>query len=335
MPPSEIINFGVIGAGAIGSLHAKNIATRIAGARLKAVMDINLEAAEKSAHGNAYATDDLDKMLTDPDVDAVLIGSLTSLHAEHIEKAVESGKAIFCEKPVAIDLEETRRVMKLVEDSAIPFQIGFQRRFDPGYAEIKRSLDAGEMGKIEMFRSQSSDPTPAPEHYIATSGGIYIDSVIHDIDIARHIVGEVRRVTALGTSTVDPVYTKHNDISVSILTLEFESGAIGVIQNHRRTPHGYDLRLEIHCEKGKLITEDERQTKVWRYDENGIHGDYYYYFMQRFADAYRIEVQAFVDALRAGETPSPGTQDAIESLRVAVAATRSLHESRPVSISDV
>ena len=134
---------------------------------------------------------------------------------------------------------------------------------------------------------------------------------------------------------VDPVYSKHDDISVSILTLEFENDAIGVIQNHRRTPHGYDLRLEVHCEKGKLVTEDERATKLWQYDENGIHGDYYYYFMQRFDDAYRREVQAFVDAVRAGEAIKPGTQDAIESLRVAVAATMSLREQRPIAISEV
>ena len=335
MSKSEAVGFGVIGAGAIGSLHARNIASRVAGANLVAVMDINSEAAEKAAFGAAYPTTDMEAFLADPAIDAVLIASLTSLHSEHIEKVVQAGKAIFCEKPVAIDIIETRRVMKLVEEKNIPFQIGFQRRFDPGYAEVARSLHAGEMGKIEMFRSQSSDPKPAPENYIATSGGIYIDSVIHDIDLARFMVGEVRRVTALGRNLVDPVYAKYQDIDISILTLEFENEAIGVIQNSRRTPHGYDLRVEVHCEKGKLVTEDERETKVWRYDDQGIHADYYYYFMQRFDDAYRQEVQAFVDALLADEPIQPGTQDAIESLRVAIAATKSLRESRPVLVSEI
>jgi inositol 2-dehydrogenase len=335
MSKTKTIGFGVIGAGLIGSLHAKNIASRIAGAALIGVMDINKEVAEKYATGNAYATQDLDKLLGDPNIDAVLIASLTSLHAEHIEKAAQAGKAIFCEKPVAIDIAETRRVMQLVKDKGVSFQIGFQRRFDPGYADLARRLHAGEMGKIEMWRSQSSDPKPAPEHYIASSGGLYIDSVIHDIDVARFMVGEVKRVTALGRNLVDPVFGKYNDVDVSVLTLEFESGAIGVIQNSRRTPHGYDLRVEVHCEKGKLVTEDERQTKLWRYDAQGIHGDYYYYFMQRFDDAYRQEVQAFVDALQKGETPKPDTQDAIESLRVAVAATRSLHEGRSVAVSEI
>ncbi len=335
MSKTEIIGFGVIGAGLIGSLHAKNIATRVAGAELIGVMDVNLAVAEKYAFGNAYATQDLDRLLNDPDVDAVLIASLTSLHSEHIEKAAQAGKAIFCEKPVAIDIAETRRVMQLVEDKKIPFQIGFQRRFDPGYADLARRLREGEMGKIEMFRSQSSDPKPAPEHYIASSGGIYIDSVIHDIDVARFMVGEIRQVTALGRNLVDPVYGKHKDIDISILTLEFENDAIGLIQNSRRTPHGYDLRVEVHCEKGKLVTEDERQTKLWRYDAQGIHGDYFYYFMQRFDDAYRQEVQAFVDALVKGESGKPDTQDAIESLRVAIAATKSLHEGRSVLVSEI
>lgn len=332
---TKTIGFGVIGAGLIGSLHARNIASRIAGAELIGVMDINQAVAEKYATGNAYATQDLNKLLADPKVDAVLIASLTSLHAEHIEKAAQAGKAIFCEKPVAIDIAETRRVMQLVKDKGVPFQIGFQRRFDPGYADLARRLRGGEMGKVEMFRSQSSDPKPAPEPYIASSGGLYIDSVIHDIDVARFMVGEVKRVTALGRNLVDPVFGKYKDVDTSILTLEFENGAIGVIQNSRRTPHGYDLRVEVHCEKGKLVTEDERQTKLWRYDENGIHGDYYYYFMQRFDDAYRQEVQAFVDALQKGEATKPDTQDAIESLRVAVAATRSLHEGRPVAVSEI
>ncbi|MFZ4828545.1 MAG: inositol 2-dehydrogenase [Phototrophicaceae bacterium] len=335
MSNTKTINFGVIGAGAIGSIHARNIATRIAGANLVGVMDVNLEAAQQAALGSAYATQDLDQLLNDPSIDAVLIASLTSLHSEHIQKATQAGKAIFCEKPVALDIEETRRVMQQVQEASLPFQIGFQRRFDPGYAEVARLLRSGEMGKVEMFRSQSSDPKPAAEHYIASSGGIYIDSVIHDIDVARFMVGEVKRVTALGRNPVDPIYDKYGDISISILTLEFENGAVGVIQNSRRTPHGYDLRCEVHCERGKLVTEDERETKLWRYDAQGIHGDYYYYFMQRFQDAYRLEVQAFVDGLLGGTPLQPNTQDAIESLRVAVAATRSLREARSVLIEEV
>src|SRR5690606_16005729 len=125
------------------------------------------------------------------------------------------------------------------------------------------------LGKAEMFRSQSSDPHPPSEDYVATSGGIYLDSVIHDIDTARFVVGEVERVTALGRVLAEPYLARHGDIDTSILTLEFESGAIGVIQNSRRTVYGYDLRVEVHCERGKLVTEAERATPVWRYSDAG------------------------------------------------------------------
>ena len=335
MSNTSTLGFGVIGAGRIGSLHARNIASRIVGAELIGVMDVDFAVAEKHAYGDSYATQDLERVLGDPKIDVVVIASITSLHSDHIRLAADAGKAIFCEKPVALDMEETRNVMKLVEEKGLDFQIGFNRRFDPGYIDIANRLHRGEMGKIEMFRSQSSDPMPAPEGYVASSGGIYIDSVIHDIDLARFMVGEIRQVTALGRNLIDPVYGKHKDIDISILTLEFENEAIGVIQNSRRTPHGYDLRVEVHCEKGKLVAEDERQTKIWRYDEVGIHGDYYYYFLERFEDAYRQEIQVFVDKIAKGEPTRPGTQDAIETLRVAVAATNSLREGRPVLIAEI
>ena len=335
MGNTPALGFGVLGAGRIGSLHARNIASRIVGAELIAVMDVDLATAEKHAYGDSYATQDLDRLLGDPKIDVVLIASITSLHSDHIRCVADAGKAIFCEKPVALDIEETRSVMRLVEEKGLAFQIGFNRRFDTGYADIASRLHGGEMGKIEMFRSHSSDPMPPPESYIASSGGIYIDSVIHDIDVARYMVGEVRQVTALGRNLIEPSYGKHQDIDISILTLEFENEAIGVIQNSRRTPHGYDLRVEVHCEKGKLVAEDERQTKIWRYDEAGIHGDYYYYFMERFEDAYRQEIQVFVDTIAKGEATKPGTQDAIETLRVAVAATKSLREGRPVLIAEI
>jgi myo-inositol 2-dehydrogenase/D-chiro-inositol 1-dehydrogenase len=149
------------------------------------------------------------------------------------------------------------------------------------------------------------------------------------------VVGEIERVTALGRVLVDPAYAKYGDIDTSILTIEFVSGAIGVLMNTRRTVYGYDLRVEVHGEKGKLLTEDERATKLWRYDTDGIHGDFYYFFLERFKDAYRIELQAFVDAVRQGEAPSPGPEDAVESLRVADAATKSLKEGRPIAVVEI
>ncbi|MDQ3461020.1 MAG: inositol 2-dehydrogenase [Deinococcota bacterium] len=329
------LGFGVIGAGRIGLLHARNLAGGIDGARLACVMDASPQAAQRAAFAGAYGTQDLDALLRDPEVDAVLIASPTTRHAAQIAAAAAAGKAVFCEKPVALDLKETEAAMTAVEAAGLPFQIGFNRRFDAGFAEVARAVHAGELGRVEMFRSQSSDPAPPPEAYVATSGGIYLDSVIHDLDMARFVAGDILRVTALGRVLVAPYLADYGDVDTSVLTLEFASGAIGVIQNSRRTVHGYDLRLEVHGEAGKLVSEDERATKVWRYGEGGVRGDYIHYFIERFRDAYRAEVQAFVDAVRGGRPPSPGPRDAIEALRAATAARRSLHEGRPVKVKEI
>ncbi len=330
-----MLSFGVIGAGRIGRLHARNLAGTIDGARLLAVMDANAEAAEAAAYGGAAATTSVDDILDNTEIDAVLIASPTSLHAGQVERAAAAGKAIFCEKPVALDLGETIRAMRVVEESGVPFQIGFNRRFDPGYAALAREVRAGNIGNVELFRSQSSDPEPPASEYARHSGGIYLDSVIHDIDTARFVVGEIERVTALGRVFANPELLEVNDVDTSVLTLEFTTGALGVIMNSRRTVHGYDLRVEVHGENGKLVTEDERATKLWRYGKQGISGDYYYYFLERFNDAYRLELQAFVTDVRSGIRPSPGTRDAVESLRVAIAATRSQQEGRTVDLSEI
>jgi myo-inositol 2-dehydrogenase/D-chiro-inositol 1-dehydrogenase len=331
----ESLGFGVIGAGRIGRLHARHIAGAIDGAHLVAVMDAQAEAAESAAYGGSYTTQDVERVLTDPAVDAVLIASPTSLHAEQVKAAAAAGKAIFCEKPIALGLDETTAAMRAVEEARVPFQIGFNRRFDPGYAELARAVHAGELGTLEIFRSQSSDPAPPPREYVAVSGGIYLDSVIHDIDTARFVAGEITRVTALGRVLVEPYLAEYDDVDTSILTLEFASGAIGVLQNTRRTEYGYDLRVEVHCQKGKLVTEAERATNVWRYDRSGMRADFVHYFIERFRDAYRSEVQAFVDAVRDGQAPEPGPRDAIESLRVAIAARQSLRVGAPVVVSEV
>ena len=325
----------MLGAGRIGALHARNLAGNIDNAHLVVVMDADPDAAQKAAYGGAAVMESVQEVLEHPAVNAVLIASPTPLHAEQIKAAAGAGKAIFCEKPVALDLKSTQDALSAVQAATVPFQIGFNRRFDAGFREVARAIHAGELGRPEMFRSQSSDPTPPPESYVAVSGGIFVDSVIHDLDIARFMLGDVARVTALGRVLVAPYMAAHGDIDTSILTVEFTSGAIGVVQNSRRTVHGYDLRVEVHGERGKLVTEAERATQVWKYGEAGIQGDYVYGFLERFRDAYRAEVQAFVDAVRAGEAPTPGAEDALEALRLALAATKSLKEKRPVEVSEI
>lgn len=329
------LGFTVLGAGRIGKLHARHLAGAVDGAHLVSVVDVDPAAAAAAAFGGSEPLDDADAAIRDPRVGAVLIASPTTLHAAQVIAAARAGKAIFCEKPVALDLAQTVEAMDAVKSANVPFQVGFNRRFDPGYAALIAAVRDGAIGKVEMLRSQSSDPAPSPEAYIAASGGFYRDSVIHDIDTARAVAGEIERVTALGRVLVDPLYERYGDVDTSILTLEFTSGALGVLQNSRRTVYGYDLRVEVHGERGKLVTEDERATKLWRYDAGGIHGDYFHFFLDRFVDAYRLELQAFVAAVAEGSPPSPGPNDAVETLRVADAATLSLKEGRPVRIEEI
>ena len=340
------LGVAVIGAGRIGSLHARHLRGAVDGARLVLVVDADLEVARRAAGAVAAAgrdaaagavavASDLEAALANDEVDAVVIASPTDLHAGQLEAAAGAGKAIFCEKPVAHGLAATMAALASVQEAGVPFQIGFNRRFDPAYAAVGAAVAAGEIGAVELFRSQSSDPGPAPEAYIAASGGFFRDSVIHDIDAARFVAGEVRRVTALGRVLVDDVYRRHGDVDTSVVTLEFEGGGLGVLMNSRRTLYGHDLRLEVHGSEGKLVAEDERATKLWRYDRHGVHGDFYYHFLERFKDAYRLELQAFVDAVVAGASPKPGIVDAVESLRVAEAAELSLRSGRPVELAEV
>jgi myo-inositol 2-dehydrogenase/D-chiro-inositol 1-dehydrogenase len=333
---TQSLGFGIIGAGRIGKLHAKNIAGSIEGAHVVAIMDAFAEAAEALANKhNVVATQDVQELINHPDVDAVVIGSPTSLHAEQIKLAAQAGKAIFCEKPVALDLHTTQDAMRVVQEAGVPFQIGFNRRFDPAIASLARTIHSGELGQVEMFRSQSSDPSPPPLSYVATSGGIFLDSAVHDFDIARFIGGEVERVTALGRVLVEPEYAQYEDVDTSVVTLEFTSGALGIIQNSRRTQFGHDVRVEVHAAGGKLIAEQERRSNVWRYTKEGMAADYQMDFLERFRDAYVLELQAFVDAVHNSTPPTPTHSDAIESLRVALAATTSLREQRPVKLAEI
>lgn len=332
---SAEIGFAVVGAGRIGALHARHLLGAVEGARLVMVVDLDDAAARRASGGVAEVGSDISTALSDPRVDAVVIASPTDKHVEQVQAAAAAGKAIFCEKPVAKTLGDTRRALASVESAGVPFQIGFHRRFDPAYAAVARAVAAGELGSLELFRSQSTDPAPPPEEYVAVSGGFYRDSVVHDLDAARFIAGEVTHVTALGRVLVDERFARQSDVDTSIVTLEFESGALGVVMNSRRTSYGHDLRIEVHGSTGKLVAEDERATKVWRYDGGGIHADFFGHFLTRFKDAYRLELEAFTSAVRSGVDPAPGPRDAIESLRLAEAAQASLESGGRVAVSDI
>ena len=331
-------SFGValLGAGRIGTEHARNLAG-IPQARVIAVADPNLEAAESArilARGERVYANPADA-IADADVQVVIICTPTPTHAPLTELAAKAGKAVFCEKPIALELPETLRVMALVDETGIPFQIGFQRRYDVAFAEAKRRIEAGALGQLEQFRAVGRDPAPPPLEYLKISGGIFCDQAIHDIDIARFLVGEVSEVSVWGASRVDPCIGELGDADTATSLLRFENGALGVIENSRRAVYGYDVRSEVFGSGGKLVIDATPKTPLWQFDERGVSSDHYYFFMDRFTDAYRLELQAFFAALEAGTKPTPGTKDAVESLRIALAMTRSLIEKRPVLLEEL
>ena len=330
------INVAFLGAGRMGMTHLHNLAG-IPGVRVRVVADVDREAARRGAAvvRADRASDDVAAAIRADDVDAVLISTPTATHAALIEAAVQAGKPVWCEKPVALTLAETRRVVDVVEGSGVPVMVGFMRRFDPGYAMAKRKIEAGEVGRIERFRALSCDFPPPPLAFIATSGGIFVDMLVHDFDLARFLVGEIEEVSAWGSVLTDPGYAEAGDVDTAVVLLRFANGALGVLESSRRTTWGYDVRTEIAGSRAKLVIEAPQKTPLLISRDLGYQGDHYESFPDRFGAAYRAELEYFFACLRAGTPPTPGVQDALESLRAALAATKSLREGRAVKVAEI
>jgi myo-inositol 2-dehydrogenase/D-chiro-inositol 1-dehydrogenase len=330
------IGVAVLGAGRMGRTHIRNLAG-IPDAHVVAVADPNAEAAEA---GRAMAR--AEEAFTDPleaidagGVDAVVIVTPTSTHAELIERAARAGKAIWSEKPIALELAETARVVEVVRAAGVPLQLGFMRRFDPGYAAAKARIAGGELGRIEQFRALSRDTYPPPVEFLHHAGGIFLDMAVHDLDLARFLVGEVEEVYAWAAVLAEPRFAEANDFDTALAVLRFENGAMGVVETARHSPWGYDIRTEVAGATGKVVIEDASKTSATFSHDFGFHGQHFESFPDRFEAAFRLELEAFVEAVRDGRPPTPGPEDALETLRLAVACTRSRAEGRPVKLSEV
>ncbi len=325
-----------LGAGRMGMTHLRNLAG-IGGVQVQVVADTLLDNARRGAAAARArrATDDIQSAVLADDVDTVMICTPTNTHAELIELAVNAGKAVWCEKPVAPTLDETRRVLETVRAAGKPAMIGFMRRFDPGYAAAKQAIAAGEIGTVERFRSLTCDYRLPPVSYIATSGGIFVDMIVHDIDLARFLVGEVAEVTAWGSVMIDKGYGEVGDVDTAMALLRFENGALGVLEASRRTTWGYDIRTEVAGSAAKLVIEGVQKTPLLTSRDLGSRGDHFESFPDRFEAAYRNEMEYFFACLRNGQMPTPDVNDALETLRVALAATRSLQEGRTVAVSEI
>jgi len=326
----EIAQFG---AGRIGQIHASNIAA-MKDVRLRYVVDVNAEAAQKLAarYGAKVVTEG--DAFADRAVDAVLIASSTDTHARLAIAAARAGKAIFCEKPIDLSLAKVDSCLKEVEKAGVPMFVGFNRRFDPSFAALKRRLDAGEIGAVEQVVISSRDPAPPPPAYVKVSGGMFRDMTIHDFDMARWLLGEEPvEVFAMGECLVDRKIGAAGDIDSAMVLLRTASDRMCHINNSRRAAYGYDQRIEVAGAKGMLRAENIGETTVEHFGARGTLSDRPLdFFLERYADAYRAEMAAFLRALE-DNTPMPvGAHDGRQALVLAEAALQSLRKKQPVKL---
>ena len=339
MAGDRTVKIGVIGAGRIGKLHIQNLATRVPGARVVAIADVVLPAAQAAAvqAGVATVVADYHALLDDPNIEAVAICSATDTHARIIEEAAAAGKHIFCEKPIDHDLVKIDRALAAVERAGVRLQIGFNRRFDPNFRRVHDVVAAGEIGQPHILRITSRDPAPPPIEYVRVSGGLFLDMTIHDFDMARYLMGsEVTEVYAAGAVLVDPKIGEAGDIDTAVITLRFANGAIGTIDNSRQAVYGYDQRAEVLGSAGMVMTANNTPHTAIIANAAGVHGACpLYFFVERYTEAYIAEMRAFVEALQQGtETPVTG-RDGRTPVVIGLAALKSLRERRPVAVSEI
>ena len=328
-----MIKFGVLGAGRIGKVHARTIAASgkakvawLADAMPKAAADLAAEV------GATVAT--VEDIIKAKDVDAILIATPTGTHADLIEAASNAGKAILCEKPVSLSVERIVACLKIVEKNKSNLMIGFNRRFDPSFANLQQRIRKGDVGEVELVTIISRDPAPPPADYVKGSGGLFRDMMIHDFDMARFLVGEdFVTVHALGSSLVDKDIGKAGDVDTASVQMQTESGRICVITNSRRATYGYDQRMEVHGSKGMLRAGNVHTTTVELATAAGFMGDpVLNFFTERYGQAYANEVTAFIDGIASGTSPRPNGFDGLQAQKLADAATLSWQTGNVIKV---
>jgi myo-inositol 2-dehydrogenase / D-chiro-inositol 1-dehydrogenase len=332
------VRVGVLGVGRIGKIHAGNLANRIPGAELAALADMFPgELAAVAARAKVARTfADYRELLALPDVDAIAICTPTGTHYEIIRDAAAAGKHIFCEKPLELSVERIEEINRLVAESGVLLMVGFNRRFDPNFVRVRESVRAGKIGAPHLLRITSRDPAPPPESYIRSSGGLFLDMTIHDFDMARYLTGsEVVEVYARAESLVDPMIQRAGDWDTAIVTLSFQSGALAAIDNSRKAVYGYDQRVEVFGSEGMLAVANSAEDAHVYWDREGSHSaPLLNFFLERYAESYLREMHAFVDAVRQGAPAPVGGKDGLIAVAIALAASRSARENRPVKVAE-
>jgi myo-inositol 2-dehydrogenase / D-chiro-inositol 1-dehydrogenase len=328
-----MLKMGLLGAGRIGRVHASNIAAHPKSV-LSAIADVNEGAAAELAASYRAQARTSDDIIADPDIDAVLIATSTDTHSDLIEKAAAAGKAILCEKPVDLSLARAKACLAATVPASRPIMIGFNRRFDPNFAGLKASLQAGEIGKAELLSITSFDPAPPPATYVKASGGLFRDMTIHDFDMANFIMGALpETVHAAASAIVDPEIGVAGDVDTAVVTLTYSDGRIAVIKNSRRAAYGYDQRVELLGSEGLISVGNVLESTVSKSTKVGVtSAKPEFFFLERYIRAYAIEWNAFVSAALDGARVPVTLDDGVNALLIAEAATESATSGETVKL---
>ncbi|MBY5398052.1 inositol 2-dehydrogenase [Rhizobium leguminosarum] len=327
------VRFGLLGAGRIGKVHAKAVSGD-ANAKLVAVADAFPQAAEAIASGYGCEVRTIEAIEAAKDIDAVVICTPTDTHADLIERFARAGKAIFCEKPIDLDVARVKACIKVVEETGAKLMVGFNRRFDPHFMAVRKVIDDGKIGDVEMVTITSRDPGAPPVDYIKRSGGIFRDMTIHDFDMARFLLGE-EPVSVLATAAVlvDKAIGEAGDYDSVSVILQTKSGKQAVISNSRRATYGYDQRIEVHGSKGLVSAENQRPVSIEVANGDGYtRPPLHDFFMTRYTEAYANEIAGFIAAIEKGSKISPSGADGLAALALADAAVQSVKEGKLIKI---
>jgi myo-inositol 2-dehydrogenase/D-chiro-inositol 1-dehydrogenase len=322
----------LIGAGRIGRIHAANA---LAEARLELafVVDPMPGCAAAIAQGTRAREAELEEVLADPSIEGVIVASSTDTHLDYSIRAVEAGKAVFCEKPIDLDFARAKSAKGILDGAGVRLFLGFNRRFDPHFGRLQAKLASGEMGPLETLHIISHDPAPPPIDYVKVSGGLFRDMAIHDFDMARWLLGEEPvEVFAAASCLVDPAIADVGDVDTAKTMLRTASGRICVISNSRRSGYGYDQRIEAYCAKGMVRADNVIVSTVQVWGPEGPSADAFQnFFLDRYAEAYRKEMAHFADILEGKAQPLADYGDGIAALALAEAATASMRSGQPVA----
>lgn len=330
---SRRVRLALAGLGRMGRFHAENLAGRAPAIELVRVADAVEEVARREGErlGVPWSTDYGD-LLRDPEVEGVVLATPTPLHATMVERAAAAGKHVFCEKPISLELEPTLRTLEAVRAAGVKLQVGFHRRFDPDWAAAARRIQAGELGRVYLFRTSLRDKAPPSLDYIRSSGGFFADVTIHDLDTARWLVGEIDEVAAFGAALSDPGFAEAGDVDNAVVVVRFANGALGVIDDSRVAGYGYECSTEVVGSRATVRIGHHRRVHNEWLTPGSAAVDWVTDFTERFPLAYLRELEDFAAAIREDRRPAVTGEDALAAFVLARACDRSWADGRPVRL---